>query len=91
MTGCRATEDYNIKELVVDNAQQSLGIIKLVFEGHTGPARDIVALNAGAALYVAGLAETLKAGVAKAQDIIDSGAAMHKLTQLAEVSQGFKS
>lgn len=82
---------HNIKELVVDNAQQSLGIIKLVFEGHTGPARDIVALNAGAALYVAGLAETLKAGVAKAQDIIDSGAAMHKLTQLAEVSQGFKS
>jgi anthranilate phosphoribosyltransferase len=84
-------DKHNIKELVVDSAQQSLGIIKLVFEGHTGPARDIVALNAGAALYVAGLAETHKAGVEKAQDIIDSGAAMHKLTQLAEVSQGFKS
>jgi anthranilate phosphoribosyltransferase len=81
---------HNIKELVVDSAQQSLGVIKLVFEGHTGPARDIVVLNAGAALYVAGLAQTHKAGVEKAQDIIDSGAAMHKLTELAEVSQGFK-
>ena len=84
-------ERHNIKELVVDSAQQSLGIIKLLFEGHTGPARDIVVLNAGAALYVAGLADTHLAGIEKAQDILDSGAAMHKLTQLAEVSQGFKS
>jgi anthranilate phosphoribosyltransferase len=84
-------ERHNIKELVVDSAQQSLGVIKLVFEGHTGPARDIVALNSGAALYVAGLAQTHKAGVEMAQDIIDSGAAMQKLTDLAEISQGFKS
>ena len=81
----------NIKELVVDSAQQSLGIIKLVFEGHTGPARDIVVLNAGAAIYVAGLAGSHKAGVEKAQAIIDSGAAMQKLNQLVEVSNGFKS
>lgn len=84
-------ERNSIKELVVDSAQQSLGMIKLVFEGHAGPARDIVVLNAGAALYVAGLADTHAAGVAKAQEILDSGAAMHKLNELAEVSNGFKS
>ena len=84
-------ERHDIKELVVESAQQSLGMIKLVFEGHAGPARDIVALNAGAALYVAGLAESHQAGVAKAQEVIDSGTAMHKLNELAEVSNGFKS
>ncbi|MEJ2362289.1 MAG: anthranilate phosphoribosyltransferase [Gammaproteobacteria bacterium] len=89
-----APEDFglernNIKELVVNDAQQSLGMIKLVFEGHSGPARDIVALNAGAALYVAGLADSLNAGVDRAQQVIDSGEAMHRLTQLAEVSNGF--
>jgi anthranilate phosphoribosyltransferase len=84
-------ERRNIKELVVESAQQSLGVIKLVFEGHSGPARDIIVLNAGAALYVAGLAESHQAGVAKAQEILDSGAAMHKLNELAEVSNGFKS
>jgi anthranilate phosphoribosyltransferase len=84
-------ERHDIKELVVESAQQSLGMIKLVFEGHAGPARDIVVLNAGAALYVAGLADSHQAGVAKAQEVIDSGAAMHKLNELAEVSNGFKS
>ncbi|MBI1423465.1 MAG: anthranilate phosphoribosyltransferase [Gammaproteobacteria bacterium] len=82
---------HKIKELVVDSAQQSLGIIKLVFEGHAGPARDIVALNAGAALYVAGLAASHREGVARAQEVLDSGAAMHKLNELVEISNGFKS
>jgi anthranilate phosphoribosyltransferase len=80
----------DIKHLVVDGAEQSLGMIKLVFEGHTGPARDIIALNAGAAIYVAGLADSHKAGVAKAQQVIDSGAAMDKLNQLVEVTNSFK-
>lgn len=79
----------NIKELVVTDAQQSLGMIKLVFEGHQGPARDIVALNAGAAIYVAGLADSHQAGVSKAQEIIDSGAAQKKLDELVAVSKSF--
>ena len=81
---------HAIRELVVDSAQQSLGMIKLVFEGHSGPARDIVVLNAGAALYVAGLAASHQAGIARSQAVLDSGAALHKLNELAEVSQGFK-
>ena len=80
---------HDIKELVVDSAEQSLAMIKLVFEGHTGPARDIVLLNAGAAIYCAGLAESHKQGIEKAAQVIDSGAALEKLNQLASVSNSF--
>jgi anthranilate phosphoribosyltransferase len=80
----------DLKHLVVDSAEQSLGMIKLVFEGHTGPARVIVALNAGAAIYVAGLAESHEAGVKKAQQVIDSGAAMNKLNELVTLTRSFK-
>ena len=80
----------NIKELVVEDAQQSLGMIRLVFEGHQGPARDIVVLNAGAAIYVAGLTDTHQAGVDKAQAVIDSGAALKKLDELVAVSNSFE-
>lgn len=79
----------NIKELVVSDAQQSLGMIRLVFEGHQGPARDIVVLNAGAAIYVAGLADSHHAGVDKAQEMIDSGAAQRKLDELVAFSNSF--
>ena len=53
-------------------------------------AADMVALNAGAALYVAGKADSLKAGVALAQQVIASGAALEKMQQLAQFSQGLK-
>ena len=45
-------------------------------------ARDIVLMNAGAAIYVAGQAESLQAGINKAAEVIDSGAALEKLNQL---------
>lgn len=80
----------DIKHLVVDGAEQSLGMIKLIFEGHTGPARDIVLLNAGAAIYVAGLSESHKAGIEKAAEVIDSGAALKKLNDLATLTNSFK-
>lgn len=79
----------NIRELVVSDARQSLGMIRLVFEGHQGPARDIVVLNAGAAIYVAGLADSHQAGVDKAQELIDSGAAQRKFDELVAVSNSF--
>jgi anthranilate phosphoribosyltransferase len=79
----------NIKELVVQDAQQSLGMIKLVLDGHTGPARDIVLLNAGAAIYVAGLSPSMVAGIDKAAEVIDSGAAKARLDALVEVSNSF--
>ena len=49
-------------------------------------ARDIVLMNAGAAIYVAGIASSLQAGIEKAAEVIDNGAALEKLNQLIERS-----
>lgn len=85
-------EDFGLKradvgQLSVMNAQQSLEIIKAIFAGELGPARDIVVLNAGAAIYAADLAETLSQGISKAQTLIDNGAAQQKLDALIQTSQ----
>jgi anthranilate phosphoribosyltransferase len=76
--------------LAVENAGQSLGVVRAVLEGRPGPAADIVALNAGAAIYAADLAETLQAGVARAREILASGAGLRKLEQLAALSQSLR-
>ncbi|MFT7413995.1 MAG: anthranilate phosphoribosyltransferase [Methylophagaceae bacterium] len=73
---------HNIGELAVSNAQQSLSIIKEIFAGKLGPARDIVVLNAGAAIYAADLTMTLAEGMQLAQTQIDNGAAQQKLDAL---------
>lgn len=80
-------ETSALDTLVVDSADASLALIKSIFAGDVGPASDIVALNAGAALYVAGLAMSLKEGVATAQDIIASGQAKEKLSEFVEFTQ----
>jgi anthranilate phosphoribosyltransferase len=80
-------ERVDVTTLRVDGAEQSLQIINRIFAGEAGAARNIVALNAGAALYVAGLAPAMAEGVRRAEELIDSGAAAAKLKQLAEVSQ----
>jgi anthranilate phosphoribosyltransferase len=68
--------------LKVTDATESLAMIRQVFAGEPGAALDIVALNAGAAIYVAGLVETLAEGVRRAQDVIGSGAAQAKFDAL---------
>lgn len=78
---------HDINSIHVENAQESSEIILGVFSGQAGPARDIVLLNAGAAIYVSGLAADLSAGIAQAAHSLDSGAAMHKLQQLKALSQ----
>jgi len=62
--------------------------LSAVLDGHPGPYRDIVLLNAAAALMVAGKARSLKEGVALAARSIESGAARHKLQRLIGISQG---
>jgi anthranilate phosphoribosyltransferase len=57
-----------------------------VLDNQPGPALDIVLLNAGAAIYVAGVAESLQQGVNKARTAVESGAAKAKLRQLVEFS-----
>jgi len=65
----------------VDGAEQSKTMVLAALENHAGAARDIVALNAGAGIYVAGLTETHAAGVNRALETIASGAAREKLAQ----------
>lgn len=76
----------DISKLTVSNAQESLAIIQRIFAGEPGPARDIVVLNAGAAIYTADLADSLAEGIHKAQQHIDDGTAQQKLNALIECS-----
>ncbi|MBT3049111.1 MAG: anthranilate phosphoribosyltransferase [Candidatus Thiodiazotropha sp.] len=73
----------------VDDAAASLGMIRGVLEDNPGPARDIVVFNAGAAIYTAGLAESLDEGVEKADHAIASGEARNRLDRLVVLTQGF--
>ncbi|HET6848769.1 MAG TPA: anthranilate phosphoribosyltransferase [Gaiellales bacterium] len=64
------------------DARDNAAIIRTVFDGETGPRRDAVILNSGAALYVAGVADSLEAGVYTARDAIDDGRAAATLERL---------
>jgi len=79
-----------IEQIKADGPQQSVAIIRDVLAGKPGPARDIVAMNAGAAIYAAGIADTLAAGVEKAQQVLDSGEALARLERLAALTQGMR-
>jgi anthranilate phosphoribosyltransferase len=61
-----------------------------VLNNQPGPARDIVQLNAGAAIYVAGKAPSLAEGIARAGELLASGAAKARLDQLIEISNTFR-
>ena len=77
-----------LEDLLVDSPEASAEVIRQVLAGQAGPPRDIVLLNAAAAIVVAGLAEDLPAGLAKATESIDSGAAATALAKLVAVSNG---
>jgi anthranilate phosphoribosyltransferase len=77
---------HALSSIQVADAQASKQMILNVFAGQAGPARDIVLLNAGAAIYVAGLADTLEQGVDLAATNIDNGQAMQKLDALIAMS-----
>lgn len=88
-------EDFGLKTqsletLKVENAQQSLKIMKSVLQNERGAARDIVQLNAGAALYAAGLANTLLEGTQKALDVLISGEAYERFKSLTQLTNSFK-
>ncbi|HDY85894.1 MAG TPA: anthranilate phosphoribosyltransferase [Methylophaga sp.] len=77
---------HNISGLSVANANESLSVIKSIFAGEAGPARDIVVLNAGAAIYAADLTTTLAEGIKLAQIQLDNGGAQQKLDALITAS-----
>lgn len=84
-------EEFGLKTaplsgLRVTNTDEAKGMLLAVLDNQAGSARDIVQLNAGAAIYVAGLAASLAEGVRKAGETIASGAARNKLEQLIALS-----
>ncbi len=76
----------SLDSLAVDGAETSLTMMKAVLNNQTGAAKDIVVLNAGAAIYAANLVATLEAGVEKAQKMIENGAALEKFNRLITYS-----
>ena len=83
---------HALKSILVENAQQSKAMILDVLDGKSSAgtqsaARDIALLNAGAAIYAAGLQASIHAGVEQAEKVIDSGAAKQKLDELIGLSK----
>jgi anthranilate phosphoribosyltransferase len=72
----------DISAIRVSDGAQARDMLLSALEGRSGPARDIVALNAGAAIYASGLADSLEEGVEKALALIASGAAFRKVDEL---------
>jgi len=85
-------EEVGLKKASLESIQggspeKNAGILREILEGKTGPTRDVVLLNAAAVFTAAGKVADLKEGVAMAREVIDSGLAMKKLTELVRFSQ----
>jgi anthranilate phosphoribosyltransferase len=80
----------DLEQIRATDSAHSLEIIKSVFNNTDGPAKDIVCLNAGAAIYAAGLTASLAEGVKKAQQVVASGSVAEKLEQLIAKTIAFK-
>lgn len=78
-----------VEALAASDPQASLAIVNQVFANEPGPARDIVALNAGGAIYVAGLADTLAGGVERASAAIASGGAAAAFRRFIDYTNRF--
>ncbi len=73
---------HPLSSIQIQNADESKAMILDVLNGKQGAARDIVLLNAGAAIYVSGVVDSLQAGINKAAEVIDDGLALAKLIAL---------
>ena len=87
-------EDYGIERqelssIKVENASESLALIRGALSGEKGPAYDMVALNAGATLYAADVVISVGDGVDRARAVLDAGDAVTKLEELAAYTQRF--
>ncbi len=77
---------YVLSDIQIKDANASKEMILKVLNGEKGAARDIVLMNAGAAIYVAGVTSSLQLGIAKAAEVIDNGLALAKLNALIDLS-----
>lgn len=79
--------ESSLDNIKVDTPEQSLQMILSVLDNKAGSARDAIALNAGAAIYVAGLADSIQTGIQRALEVIADGSARAKLKALKLKSQ----
>jgi anthranilate phosphoribosyltransferase len=77
----------NLETIAIKNADDSLAMLKAVLNNHTGAAKNIVLLNAGAAIYAADLVDSLDEGIARAAEVIASGAATEKFKNFISYTQ----
>jgi anthranilate phosphoribosyltransferase len=87
-------EDYGLsmassRNLRVEDASESKATLLAALDNKKGPAREIVVLNAGVALYTANLFGSIKAGVKRAREVVESGAARAKLDQFVKFTRKF--
>lgn len=80
-------ERHDMSDLTVEDAKESLSLIQNALSGNKGSAYDILALNAGAAIYVAGKADDLSAGIIQAKAMMDNQSALNLLNQLSQHTQ----
>ncbi|MNI89626.1 Anthranilate phosphoribosyltransferase [compost metagenome] len=73
--------------MIGGDPQTNAEIVRRVLQGAPGAHRDVVLANAGACVYVAGLADNIREGVAIAAEAIDSGKALNKLEQLIQTTE----
>ncbi len=78
---------YDMQDVVGGDAQDNAKVIREVFAGKQGAARDIVLANAGACFYLNEQADSLREGVELASQVVDSGQALDKLDHLARVTK----
>jgi len=81
-------EMADLKAIQVANVDASKAMMLDVLKGSKGPHRDITLLNAGSAIYVSGIAASLKEGIEKASSVIDQGLSLKKLEILKAASHG---
>ncbi len=80
-------ERAELSSIAGGSPEDNAATVRTVFAGEPGPARDVVLLNAGAAIFAAGAAHDLAAGVDRAREALDSGAAQGVLERLTRLSQ----
>ena len=88
-------EQFGIRRWTTDavrggTVEANVRVANSVLDGERGPSRDVVLLNTGAAMYIAGLADSIQAGIALAADELDSGRAREKVDEVAAISQQVK-
>ena len=76
----------DLNDIKADDAKDSLNIIKDAFSGKEGAARDIISLNAGAAIYVCGLTDSLMSGIERSRLALSDGSAQQKLDDYIKIS-----